>query len=44
MTSAADHSFGKGDPLTLGVEEEYMLTRSPSSSRMGRSRGARIRS
>ena len=20
-----DHSFGKGDPYTLGVEEEYML-------------------
>jgi carboxylate-amine ligase len=25
MTSAADHAFGKGDPLTVGVEEEYML-------------------
>ena len=25
MTSAAEHAFGKGEPLTLGVEEEYML-------------------
>src|SRR5262249_42832672 len=23
--SVLDHSFGKGDPFTLGVEEEYML-------------------
>ena len=23
--SVLDHSFGKGDPYTLGVEEEYML-------------------
>ena len=25
MTSAAEHTFGKGEPLTVGVEEEYML-------------------
>jgi carboxylate-amine ligase len=25
MTSAAEHAFGKGEPLTVGVEEEYML-------------------
>jgi carboxylate-amine ligase len=25
MTSAAEHSFGQGAALTLGVEEEYML-------------------
>ena len=25
MTSAAEHAFGRGAPLTLGVEEEYML-------------------
>jgi carboxylate-amine ligase len=25
MTSAADHAFGNGTPLTVGVEEEYML-------------------
>src|SRR3954467_8396324 len=25
MTSAAEHAFGKGAPLTLGVEEEFML-------------------
>ena len=25
MTSAAEHAFGQGEPLTLGVEEEYML-------------------
>ena len=25
MTSAAEHDFGKGEPLTVGVEEEYML-------------------
>jgi len=24
-SSVLDHSFGKGDPYTLGVEEEYML-------------------
>src|SRR5204862_4722569 len=23
--SVLDHAFGKGDPYTLGVEEEYML-------------------
>ena len=23
--SVLDHNFGKGDPYTLGVEEEYML-------------------
>src|SRR6516162_6446515 len=23
--SVYDHAFGKGDPYTLGVEEEYML-------------------
>ena len=23
--SVLDHSFGKGDPYTLGIEEEYML-------------------
>ena len=25
QASVLDHSFGKGDPYTLGVEEEYML-------------------
>ena len=25
MTSAAEHTFGKGEALTVGVEEEYML-------------------
>src|SRR5262245_19148988 len=25
MTSAAEHTFGQGPALTLGVEEEYML-------------------
>jgi carboxylate-amine ligase len=25
MTSAAEHAFGRGAPLTIGVEEEYML-------------------
>jgi carboxylate-amine ligase len=25
MTSAAEHAFGQGSPLTVGVEEEYML-------------------
>jgi carboxylate-amine ligase len=28
--SVLDHSFGKGDPYTLGVEEEYMLLDSES--------------
>src|SRR5437868_8751021 len=25
QASVLDHAFGKGDPYTLGVEEEYML-------------------
>ena len=30
--SVLEHAFGKGDPYTLGVEEEYMLLDPESST------------
>ena len=31
-SSVLDHCFGRGDPYTLGVEEEYMLDAGSSTS------------